>query len=500
MAAEPQAAGAPAAAAAGEKAELSLLDQVVAATKQTERSRAEDLMRTLTEEAMRGTVTWSKNVNKTLSAAMSTIDAAISKQLAAVMHNPDFQKLEGTWRGLHHLVMNTETSAQLKLKVLNVSKKDLFKDLDKAVEFDQSQLFKKLYENEFGSPGGEPYGSLIGDYEFTNHPEDVELLSKVSNVAAGAFCPFISAADPKLFGFENWTELAKPRDLEKIFDTIEYTKWKSYRDSEDSRFATLVMPRALARLPYGAATKPIEEFNYEEVELDAKGRAKPVPHEHYCWMNAAYVLGTKLTDAFAKYGWCTAIRGAEGGGKVEGLPAHIFTSDDGDPDLKCPTEIGITDRREAELSKLGFLPLCHYKNTDYAVFFGAQTTQKPKKYDKPEATANAAISARLPYMMATSRIAHYLKVMARDKIGSFMEVSDCEDWLNRWIKRYVNSNPGAGQEMKAKFPLAEAKVQVKEIPGKPGSYNAVAWLRPWLQFEELTTSLRMVARIPQLGK
>jgi type VI secretion system protein ImpC len=396
--------------------------------------------------------------------------------------------------------MNSETSAMLKLKVLNVSQRELFKDVDKAVEFDQSQIFKKLYENEFGTPGGEPYGALIGDYEFTNHPEDIELLSKMSNVAAAAFCPFISAASHKLMGFDNsWTELSKPRDLEKIFDTVEYTKWKSYRDSEDSRFVNLVCPRVLARLPYGASTKPIEEFDFEEVELDKKGKAKPVPHENYTWMNAAYVLGTKLTDAFSKYGFCTAIRGAEGGGKVEGLPAHIFTSDDGDPDLKCPTEIGITDRREAELSKLGFLPLCHYKNTDYAVFFGAQSTQKPKKYDRPEATANAAISARLPYLMATSRFAHYLKVMARDKIGSFMEAQNCEEWLNRWINNYVNSDAKASQDVKAAYPLAEAKVQVKEIPGQPGCYNAIAWMRPWLQLEELTTSMRMVARIPQLS-
>jgi type VI secretion system protein ImpC len=493
MSANPQAqAGA---AAATPAQEVSLLDQVISATKQTERSRAEELIKTLTEEALKGTVTWSKNVAQTIKTALKALDEALSKQLAAVMHHPEFQKLEATWRGLNYLVMNTETSAQLKIRVLNVSKRDLFKDVDKAVEFDQSQIFKKLYENEFGHPGGEPYGSLIGDYEFTNHPEDVELLAKMSNVAAAAFCPFIAAASPRLFGFEgDWNELAKPRDLEKIFDTIEYTKWRSYRDSEDSRFVTLVMPRVLGRLPYGAATKPIEAFDYEEVDA-----SKPVPHDSYTWMNAAYVYGTKLTDAFAKYGWCTAIRGAEGGGKVEGLPAHIFRSDDGDPDLKCPAEVGITDRREAELSKLGFLPLCHYKNTDYAVFFGGQTTQKPKKYDRPEATANAAISARLPYIMATSRIAHYLKVMARDKIGSFMEASDCEAWLNRWIKNYVNSNPAAGQEMKAKFPLAEAKVQVKEIPGKPGSYNAVAWMRPWLQFEELTASLRMVARIPKIG-
>ncbi len=360
------------AAAATTVAEGSLLEQAIAATKQTERDRAADLIKTLTEEALKGTLTWSKDVTRTINQGIKAIDAALSKQLAAVMHHPKFQQLEGTWRGLTYLVMNSETSAQLKLKVLNCSKRELFKDVDKAVEFDQSQIFKKLYENEFGSPGGEPYGALIGDYEFTNHPEDIDLMGKMSNVAAAAFCPFISAASPALFGFERFPELAKPRDLEKIFDTVEYTKWKSYRnDNPDSRFVVLTMPRVLSRLPYGANTKPVEEFGYEEVELDAKGRAKPVQHDHYTWMNASYVLGARLTDAFSKYGFCTAIRGAEGGGKVEGLPAHIFTSDDGDPDLKCPTEIGITDRREAELSKLGFLPLCHYKNTDYSVFFGA---------------------------------------------------------------------------------------------------------------------------------
>jgi type VI secretion system protein ImpC len=388
--------------------------------------------------------------------------------------------------------MNSETSAMLKLKVMNVSKRELFNDVDKAVEFDQSQIFKKLYENEFGTPGGEPYGALIGDYEFTNHPEDIDLLGKMSNVAAAAFCPFIAAADPKLFGFDSWQELTKPRDIEKIFTTIEYTKWKSFRDSEDSRFVTLVMPRVLSRMPYGADTKPIEEFGFEEVDA-----SKPVPHDDFTWMNAAYVMGTKMTDAFAKYGFCTAIRGAEGGGKVEGLPAFIFTSDDGDKDLKCPTEIGITDRREAELSKQGFLPLCHYKNTDYAVFFGGQSVQKPKKYDRPEATANAAISARLPYIMATSRFAHYLKVMARDWIGSFKEAADVENELNRWIKNYVNASETSGQETRAKYPLREAKIVVQEIPGQPGSYNAIAWMRPWLQFEELTTSMRMVASIPK---
>jgi type VI secretion system protein ImpC len=492
-------AAAPAAAAPADDAGSGLLDRLLQATRQTERSRAQELIRTLTEEALKGTLTYSKNVTQTIKQGMKAIDEALSKQLAAVMHHPDFQKIEGTWRGLNYLVMNSETSAKLRIKVLNVSKRDLFKDLDKAVEFDQSQVFKKLYENEFGTPGGEPYGALVGDYEFTNHPEDVDLLSKMSNVAAAAFCPFISAASPKMMGFDRWTELTKPRDVEKIFDTVEYAKWKSYRDSEDSRFVALVMPRVLARLPYGAATKPVEEFEFEEVASDPSGKHKVVPNEHYTWMNAAYVLGTRMTDAFAKHGFCVAIRGAEGGGKVEGLPAHVFVSDDGDIDLACPTEVGITDRREAELSKQGFLPICHYKNTDYAVFFGSQTTQKPKKYDRPEATANAAISARLPYLMATSRFAHYLKVMARDKIGSFMEASDCANWLNRWIMNYVNGNANTGAELKAKFPLAAARVEVKEIPGQPGSYHAVAWLRPWLQLEELTASMRLVARIPKVG-
>lgn len=478
---------------------LSLLEQAIGATKQTEPDQAQMLIKTLTEEALKGTVTYSKNLTQTFNKAIEAIDAKLSKQLAAIMQNEQFQKLEGSWRGLHHLVMNTETGATLKIKVLNTSKRELYKDLTKAVEFDQSTLFKKLYENEFGSPGGEPYGALIGDYEFTSHPEDVELLGLISNVSAAAFAPFISAASPKMFGLEDMTELSKPRDLEKIFESAEYAKWRGFRESEDSRFVSLVMPRVLARVPYGAATKTIDEFAYEEAPLDANGATRPMNNNQFTWMNAAWVMGTNLTKAFAENGWCTAIRGAEGGGKVENLPGYTFRSDDGDVDLQCPTEIGITDRREAELSKLGFLPLCHYKNTDYAVFFGAQTTQKPKKYDKPEATANAAISARLPYIMATSRFAHFLKVMARDKIGSFMEASDCEAWLNRWIVNYVNGNAEAGQEMKAKYPLAEAKVTVQEIPGAPGSYNAVAWLRPWLQMEELTTSMRLVARIPQVG-
>jgi type VI secretion system protein ImpC len=480
-----------------EEAGVSLLDQVVGATRQTEKDRAQELIKALAEEALKGTVSFSRNMTQTFNRAIAALDEKISEQLNEVMHHPRFLKLEGSWRGLHYLVDKSETGTSLKLRMIQLSKKELHRDLTKAVEFDQSQLFKKIYESEFGLPGGEPYGALIGDYEWTAHPEDIESLAQMSSVAAAGFAPFVSGVGAGMFGFKDWTELSKPRDLAKIFETQEYTKWRSFRERDDSRFCSLVMPRTIARLPYGAATKPVEEFGYEEAQFNTDGSAKAMNHEHYCWMNAAYVMGARMTDAFAQYGWCTAIRGAEGGGKVTDLPNHVFTSDDGDLDAKCPTEIAITDRREAELSNLGFLPLCHYKNTDYAVFFGAQTVQKPKKYDRPEATANAAISARLPYIMATSRFAHFLKVMARDKIGSFMEASDCEVWLNRWIQNYVNPMEGAGQESRAKYPLREAQIEVREIPGKPGSYNAVAHLRPWLQMEELTTSMRMVARIPQ---
>lgn len=474
--------------------EVSFLEQAISATRQTPRDETEDLLKTLTQEAMKGTVTWNKNLTVTINSAIAAIDKALSNQLSAIMQNEKFQKLEGSWRGLHHVVANSETSSQLKIRMLNISKKELTRDLEKAVEFDQSQIFKKIYESEFGTAGGEPYSALIGDYEFSSHPDDINLLTNMSNIAAAGFCPFISASAPEMFGFESFTELSKPRDLEKIFESAEYTKWRSFRDSEDSRFVVLTMPRVLARLPYGKDTKPIEAFNFEEAKTGGKQK-----HDDYCWMNAAYAMGAVLTRSYAEYGWCTSIRGAEGGGKVEGLHSHVFISDDGDMDQKCPTEIGITDRREAELSKLGFLPLCHYKSTDYAVFFGAQTTQKPKKFDDPDATANTEISARLPYIMATSRIAHFLKVMARDKVGSFMEASDAEEWLNKWISNFVNASPGASADMKARYPLAEASIEVKEIPGQPGAYSAIAWLRPWLQMEELTASLRLVAKIPKAG-
>jgi len=428
-----------------------------------------------------------------INARIAQIDRIISAQLNEIMHHPDLQKLEGSWRGLDYLVHQSETGDSLKLKVMNVSKKDLLKDMEKASEFDQSTLFKKIYEEEFGMFGGAAFGAIVGDYEFGNHPQDLSLLEKVSEVAAAAHAPFIAAASPALFNLDGFTDLGTPRDLAKIFQSVEYAKWKSFRDSEDSRYVALALPHILMRLPYGLANVPVEAFNYEE---DVDG----TDHSKYLWGNAAYALGTRLTDAFAKYHWTAAIRGVEGGGLVQGLPVHTFRTDEGDVALKCPTEIAITDRREKELADLGFVPLVHAKGTDYAAFFSTQTANKPKTYDTDAANANARLSSQLQYILAVSRFAHYLKSIMRDKIGSFMTRKNAEDFLNRWINNYVLLDDDAGQEMKARFPLREARIDVTEIPGKPGAYRAVAFLKPHYQLDELTISLRLVANLPPPAK
>ena len=420
---------------------------------------------------------------------IAQIDEMISQQLNEVMHHDDFQSLEATWRGMHYLVFHSETGEMLKLRMLNLTKKELLKDLETAIEFDQSALFKVIYEEEYGTFGGHPYTLMIGDFEFTNHPQDVALLEKLSNVAAAAHAPFISMCGPALFDMDSFTDLGKPRDLVKIFESTLAAKWRSFRQSEDSRYVALTMPHILMRLPYGKDFVPVEEFDYEE-DVDGKD------HSKYLWGNSAWALAARITDAFAKYKWMAAIRGVEGGGVVQGLPVHTFTTDEGDIALKCPTEIAITDRRENELNTLGFISLVHCKGEDYAAFFGGQTVQKPKKYDAPQATANAALSARLPYILAASRFAHYLKVIMRDKIGSFQTAENVSAYLNRWISNYVLGKDDAGQELKAKYPLREARVDVSEIPGKPGSYQAVVFLRPHFQLEELTASIRLVTELP----
>ena len=479
-------------------AEAGLLDQIVEQSKvarsDAEHARAKDIISELAREVLDGTVVGSDNLNLTLDARVAELDRIISEQLSAVMHAPEFQQLESSWRGLHYLCQQTSTGTMLKVKVLNAPKKDLVRDFKSAIDFDQSALFKKVYEEEFGTFGGAPFGALIGDYSIGRQPEDMYFVEQMSHVAAASHAPFISAASEDMFGLETFADLGKPRDLAKVFDTVEYAKWKSFRDGEDSRYVGLTMPRFLGRLPYNPKDgTTVEGFNFvEEVEAS--------DHNRYLWCNAAYAMGTRLTRAFEEYGWCAAIRGVEGGGLVEDLPTHTFRTDDGEVALKCPTEIAITDRREKELSDLGFIPLVHCKNTDYAAFFGAQSAQKAKKYDSDAANANAILSTQLQYIFAVSRIAHYLKAMMREKIGSFASVGNVEEFLNRWIAQYVLLDDNANQEAKAQYPLREASIQVSEVPGKPGVYRAVAFVRPHFQLDELSVSLRLVAELPAGAK
>jgi len=417
------------------------------------------------------------------------IDDLLSVQINEFLHHPAFQELEGVWRGLNYLVMNTETSSYLKIRVLNISKKDLLNDLEHSIEFDQSQMFKKIYEEEYGTFGGHPYSCLIGAYEFTRHPQDILLLEKISNVAAAAHAPFIAAAHPRLFDMDSFAHLTEPRDLAKIFDSTEMIKWNSFRNSEDSRYVALTMPRVLMRLPYGPDTLPVEGMRFVE-QIDG------ADNSHFCWGNAAFVMAQRIGHAFSLYRWPASIRGVEGGGLVEGLPAYTFKTTDGDLALKCPTEIAITDRREKELSDLGFLAICHSKGTDFAAFFGGQTTQRPKVYNTDDANANSSLSSRLPYLLCASRFAHYVKAIMRDKIGSFLTKDGVSLYLNNWIASYVLLNDAANMELKSRFPLREARVDVYDVPGKPGSYKATIYLRPHFQLEELTASIRLVATLP----
>ena len=473
--------------------EGSLLDKILEegrlAPTNEEREGAKQWVETFVEQVINREMTVSKDTETMLNARIAAIDQAISNQLNEIMHAEPFQKLEASWRGLKYCVFQTETSPMLKIKVLNVSKRDLLKDLLKASEFDQSATFKKIHDEGYGVLGGHPFAALVGDYEFGRHPEDIEILEKMSNVSAACHAPFISAASPKLFNWESFTELSGPRDLAKIFDNDAYIRWKSFRESDDSRYVGLALPHILMRLPYGKDTTPVEAFDFEEY-VDGKD------HSKYLWGNAAYAFATRITDAFSRYEWCAAIRGVEGGGLVEGLPSHTFTTDDGDIAVKCPTEIAITDRRENEFSKLGFIPLCYYKGTDRAAFLGAQSAQKPTVYLSDDANANARLSSQLQYILAISRFAHFLKAMMRDKIGSFMSKESCQQYLNDWISHYVLLDDMAGQAAKASYPLREARIEVTEVAGKPGAYNAVAYLRPHFQLDELTVSLRLVARLP----
>ncbi len=477
-------------------AELSLLDQIVEQGKMGKdaesKGKGKDLVKRFVSEVLEGSITINRDTETMINARIAQIDHLLSLQLNEILHHPEFQRLEGSWRGLQYLLKQSETSSMLKIKVLNVSKKDLLRDLQRAPEFDQSALFKKVYEEEYGVFGGTPFGALVGDYYFDKSGQDMELLEKISNVAAAAHAPFMSAASHEMLNLQSFSELDQPRDLGKIFDSTEFAKWKAFRSSEDSRYVALAAPRVLMREPYGSTTVPVEAFNYEE-------RVDGSNHDHYCWGNAAFALAANVNKAFAMYGWTASIRGVESGGLVEGLPVHNFRTESGEIAMKCPTEVQITDRREKELADLGFAPLVHQKGTPNAAFFSVNSAQKPKVYDDPKASASARLSSQLPYIFSTSRFAHYLKVMMRDKIGGYTTRSEVDAFLNRWIQNYV-AVESASPAIKAKKPLSEARIDVVEVPGKPGAYRAVAFMKPHFQLDELGIAMRLVADLPAAAK
>jgi type VI secretion system protein ImpC len=456
------------------------------------KSAVEQAVQTLAQQALSQTQLIGSDVVKSIEAMIAALDKKLSDQVNLILHHADFQKLEGAWRGLHYLVSNTETDETLKIRVMNISKQELGKTLKryKGTSWDQSPIFKKIYAEEYGQFGGEPYGCLVGDYHFDQSAPDVELLAEMAKVAGSAHAPFITGASPTLMQMDSWQELANPRDLTKIFTTPDYAAWRSLRESDDSKYIGLAMPRFLSRLPYGSRTNPVEAFDFEEDTGSAD-------HGRYTWSNAAYAMATNINRSFKEFGWCSRIRGIESGGAVQNLPTHTFPTDDGGVDMKCPTEIAIEDRREAELAKNGFMPLVHRKNSDFAAFIGAQSLHKPAEYDDPDATANANLGARLPYLFATCRFAHYLKCIVRDKIGSFSDRDQMQVWLQEWIMNYVDGDPAHSSEnVKARKPLAAAEVVVEEIEGNPGYYSSKFFLRPHYQLEGLTVSLRLVSKLP----
>lgn len=466
-----------------------IIDNTQAIRRESDRNKVKSQLDNFLSEVASGAVIVSNDLVGSIETRIAAIDALLSSQISNIIHDPAFQRMEGSWRGLHNLVQRSVTE-NTKVRVFNCTKKELNKDFKSASDFDQSVLFKSIYESEFGTFGGEPYSAFVGDFEFDAMPEDIQLLEQISHVAAAAHAPFLSAANAGMFALGQFSELPRPRDLSKLFETSDYARWKSFRQTDDSRYVGLTLPRVIGRLPYGAKTIPVETFNFEE-QIDENNH-----EESYLWMNAAYELAGRLVEAFEEHGWCAAIRGVEGGGLVKSLPTYNYISQSGEKIMQCPTEVAISDRREKELAELGFIPLVYCKGTDYAAFFAVQSVNKPRKYDSELANANAKLSSQLQYIMATSRFAHYLKAIVRDKVGSFMSKQECQIYLQHWINQYVVGSDNVGPKIKASHPLREARVEVVDVPGSPGCYKAIAYLRPHFQLEGLSMSLRLVAELP----
>lgn len=470
-----------------------LLDQVIdntqAIRRESDRDRMKAQLNNFLAEVVSGAVTISSDLIGSIEQRITAIDELLSQQVSLIIHSSEFQKKESSWRGLHKLVQSSVTE-NTQIRLLQCTKQELIKDFKEASDFDQSLLFKSIYESEYGTFGGVPFSAFVGDFQFDNTPQDISLLEQISHVAAAAHAPFLSAIAPGMLSMNDFSELPRPRDLAKMFETTDYARWRSFRQNDDSRYIGLTLPRVLGRLPYGGKTIPAETFAFEEIISENDTGSD------YLWVNSAWELAGRIIESFEEYGWCASIRGVEGGGLVKSLPAYNYVSSNGERVMQCPTQIAISDRREKELSELGFIPLVHCKGSDYAAFFAVQSINKPRLYNSDQANANARLSSQLPYILATSRFAHYLKSIVRDKIGSFMSRAECEEYLQKWIMQYVVASDNAGPETKARYPLREAKIDVVEVPGFPGTYRAIAWLKPHFQLEGLSMSLRLVADLP----
>ncbi len=450
---------------------------------------ARNMLQGFIEEATKAGVSVDGSAKRAIAERIAALDRLISAQVNKVLHHEKFQKLEASWRSLNKLVSENEISTSLKVRVFNCKRKEIARDFARAPGFDQSSFFKCVYENEYGTLGGSPYSFMIGDMELGRSPMDIQFMRDMAAVASMAHAPFIASAAPGLLDLDSFTELDRPIDIAKIFESTEMAAWNSLRDNPDSRHLVLTGPRTLVRQPWGPDSAPVEEMDFVE-DVDGQN------HNKYLWSPSSWALGGQIMKSFSEYGWPSAIRGTETGGKVSNLPLHTFPSLSGATISKCPTETTITDRREKELSDQGIIGLCHARNTDYSVIFSGSTVNRPQKYVEEEANANARLSASLPYVLACSRFAHYLKAIMRDKVGGFTSRDEVERFLNNWIAQYVTADDSASHATKARYPLREARVVVKEVAGKPGSYTAVAHLRPHFQLEELTASLRLVADLP----
>jgi type VI secretion system protein ImpC len=424
-----------------------------------------------------------------LDGMIASLDSKMSDQLNEILHHENFQQLESSWRGLKFVIDRTDFRKNVRIEMIDISKTALRASFEDAPELIQSGLYKHVYNGAYDQPGADPYGAMVSNFEFDNSAPDITLMQEIAKVSSAAHCPFLGAIGPKFFGKKSMEDWKRIPDLNAWMETADYIKWRSFRESEDSRYIGLTFPRFLLRLPYGPDTAPVKSFNYQE-------NVKGPDHEKYLWGNSAFAFATNLIRAYTNDGWCVQIRGPQAGGAVDNLPVHVYDVGKG-KQAKIPTEVPVDETLEFACANLGFIPFSHYQGRDYACFFSANSTQKPAIYEQPEATANSRINARLPYIFLASRIAHYLKVIQRENIGTTKDRLKIEQDLNEWIRTLVTEMKNPSEEQIAKHPLRAAQVRVYDIEENPGFFRVEMMIMPHFQIEGMDISLSLVGKLPK---